>query len=501
MSKSIIIIGGGVAGLSVGCYGRMNGYTTTIYELHSLPGGLCTSWKRNGYTFDGCIDWLVGTRPGSSMNSIWRELGALEGRKIYNRDVFMRIEGADRKVFNVYTDIDQLEKEMLRLSPSDEVLIKEFCIALHRFARFAEALPAAGAKQTLFTLLKMIFIMIPVMSDLKKYGKLTNEEFGKKIKDPFLRQCFSQLFGLPGFPMAAMMISLGWQHVKDAGYPLGGSLVFAQAIENRYLSLGGEIHYKARVQKILVEDGRAVGVRLEDGTEARADFVISAADGHATLFEMLEGKFLTDEFRSRYEKAEIFSPIIQVSLGVNQNLSDQPHHIDLFLEKPLIIAGEQRTSLSVRSFSYDPSLAPAGKTSVISIIPSNYEYWKNMAEDSERYESEKKQVAIQVIETLNRRFPGLESHVEVIDVATPLTYERYTGNWKGSMEGWLINTDEFSKNPGGGLAKTLPGLENFYMVGQWVQPGGGLPPAATSAREVIQMICKKDKQNFQTQMV
>ena len=60
--KSILIIGAGIAGLSAGCYGQMNGYSTRIFELNTLPGGLCTSWTRRGFTFDGCIHWLIGTK-------------------------------------------------------------------------------------------------------------------------------------------------------------------------------------------------------------------------------------------------------------------------------------------------------------------------------------------------------------------------------------------------------------------------------------------------------
>ena len=69
--KSIIIIGAGIAGLSAGCYGQMNGYHTRIFEMSNSPGGLCTSWQRQGYTIDGCLHWLVGSKPGSSFYRIW----------------------------------------------------------------------------------------------------------------------------------------------------------------------------------------------------------------------------------------------------------------------------------------------------------------------------------------------------------------------------------------------------------------------------------------------
>ena len=80
----------------------------------------------------------------------------------------------------------------------------------------------------------------------------------------------------------------------------------------------------------------------------------------------------------------------------------------------------------------------------------------------------------------------------MVDVATPITYERYTGNWKGSMEGWLLTTETIKTAMGRGMDKTLPGLDNFYMAGQWVQPGGGVPTAAESGRSAIELICKRD---------
>lgn len=97
-----------------------------------------------------------------------------------------------------------------------------------------------------------------------------------------------------------------------------------------------------------------------------------------------------------------------------------------------------------------------------------------------------------MVALLDRRFPGLAAQVEMRDVATPMTYERYTGNWKGAYEGWQITTKTISMR----MNKTLPGLANFYMAGQWVYPGGGLPTGVMSVRYVTQIICKNDKKPF-----
>ena len=91
-AKKILIIGAGISGLSAGCYARMNGYDAEIYEMHNIPGGLCTSWKRGGYTFDGCVHWLMGSGKGSPFNRFWNELGVLEGTRFIDHEEFFRFE-------------------------------------------------------------------------------------------------------------------------------------------------------------------------------------------------------------------------------------------------------------------------------------------------------------------------------------------------------------------------------------------------------------------------
>ena len=127
---------------------------------------------------------------------------------------------------------------------------------------------------------------------------------------------------------------------------------------------------------------------------------------------------------------------------------------------------------------------------------TEYEYWKELASDRERYEAEKKAVADVLIAALDTRYPGLAEQVEMVDVSTPVTFERYTGNWKGSFEGWLPTPTTGSYFTG--LRTTLPGLANFHMVGQWVAPGGGLPSGLITGRQVVQRMCRKDKRTFRT---
>jgi phytoene dehydrogenase-like protein len=122
--KSIAIIGGGIAGLSAGCYARMNGYETKIFEMHNIPGGVCTAWKRNGYTIDACIHWLVGSAPGVGYHQLWKEVGAVQGLEMLDLDEYLRVEGPDGKALILYGDVDRLEKHLLELAPEDARTIR-----------------------------------------------------------------------------------------------------------------------------------------------------------------------------------------------------------------------------------------------------------------------------------------------------------------------------------------------------------------------------------------
>ncbi|HUU64118.1 MAG TPA: NAD(P)/FAD-dependent oxidoreductase [Dehalococcoidia bacterium] len=498
MEKSIIIIGAGIAGLSAGCYGQMNGYRTCIFEMdNARPGGLCTSWKRKGYTIDGCIHVLTGTAPGTGFYRIWEELGAVQGRVMINHEEYVRIEGEGGKVFIVHADINRLEQHMKELAPEDQDVIAVFIKAIHSFTRFDMPIEKAPELYGTIDGLRMMFTMFPNLRLMRKWGRISVQDFAKSFKNPFLREAFSLTSDIPDFPMTAMLMLLAMMHLKTAGYPVGGSLEFARAIEQRYFGLGGEVHYKSRVARILVKNDQVVGVRLADGTEHRSDIVISAADGRTTIFDMLDGKYINDKIQGYYDKLPLVSPLIHIGLGVIRSFDELPHSvigINYPLDEPVTIGGKELKRMGAHIYNFDPSLAPAGKTLVRLILNSDYEYWNQLNRDPERYKAEKEQIADKVIALLDQRFPGLADQVEVRDVATPITFERYTGNWQGSYQGWQVST----KTMGMRMSKTLPGLKNFYMAGKWVEPGGTVPMAAMSGRNVTQIICKRDKKQFIT---
>jgi phytoene dehydrogenase-like protein len=161
----------------------------------------------------------------------------------------------------------------------------------------------------------------------------------------------------------------------------------------------------------------------------------------------------------------------------------------------VVIAGEEHKTMPIRIRNEDPSFAPAGKTVLTSAIYTQYDFWKQRHREPSAYEAEKDKVARAYLDALEQIWPGISADVEMINVATPLTFERITGNLQGSITGWKLTP----RQAGVTIPRTLPGLKNFWMVGQWVYPGGGVPSGVTTGREVIWKQCKKDHKSFVTQ--
>lgn len=502
--KSVAIVGGGIAGLCAGIYAQMNGYRSRIYEMHDLPGGLMTAWERKGYTIDYCIHWLVGSAPTASMHRLWDEVGLLRDVRIVDLDVWFEYEDAAGRTVTFWRDVDRLEAHLCELSPADADLIKRMLGDVRRLARVD--MPADLPPRELMRLrdtLKATPGMVPWLLPARRWGKLSMGDLAGRFQSPLLREAFVSLMPAPMGAMA-LLVTLAWLHAGNAGYPLGGSLPMARNLERRYLELGGELRFGTRVAKITTQrtggGDRASGVVLADGAVETAEIVISAADGHATLYDMLGGAYLDEQLRDVYERGALplFSPILFVGVGVARDFADEPQRISglkLTLDERMGAGSVDTGLLDVRIGNFDRALAPEGKTVVTSAIEADGPYWIELRErDREQYKAEKARIGDAVVRALDRRYPGLKDQVEMVDVATPATTLRYTGNWRASFEGFLPTPGYLMK----GLPRRLPGLDDFYMVGQWVQPGGGLPTGVMTAREVLQLVCRRDGVSFRT---
>jgi phytoene dehydrogenase-like protein len=149
--------------------------------------------------------------------------------------------------------------------------------------------------------------------------------------------------------------------------------------------------------------------------------------------------------------------------------------------------------MTVIHHCFDKSMAPAGKSAVEAWFDTEYNYWEVLVRDGKEYNAEKQRIAEYTVKQLDKRWPGFSSDIEVIDVPTPATYVRYTGNWKGSPDGWYLTPDNLNNME---PLRTLPGLERLFMVGQWTTTFSGTVIAAISGRQIIQLMCRKEGKKF-----
>jgi phytoene dehydrogenase-like protein len=246
---SVIIIGAGIAGLSAGVYAQRCGYHSRIYEMHSLPGGLMTSWKRKRYTIDGCAQYLSGSRPKSNLYAQYEELGMVQNRSFFDPEVFLYFEDQNGHALPFYTDLDKLEQELLKHGPEDRAIIHEFCSAARRLVGFNPPTSGSGS------LMKYIIgspSMLPQMVTLGplmlKWTGMSMGQLAARFKSPFLRQIFQNLW-MPDMTAISLLFFLALVADKLAGYPIGGSLAMARAVEKHYQELGGGIHYGCRMER------------------------------------------------------------------------------------------------------------------------------------------------------------------------------------------------------------------------------------------------------------
>jgi phytoene dehydrogenase-like protein len=487
--RKVVIIGGGIAGLCAAVYAQKCGYQAEVLEMHDMAGGLAMSWRRGAYTFETCLHWFFGSDPKGAMHAQWSEVFDIEKLSFVDLKEFARLETEDGDALAIPTNAERLEKELMARAPQDAKAIRELAKAVRRLGALKMPDPEKSWAGNAMTLLRDL----PGLPVMRLLSKMTAREYGERFTDPLMRNFFEGEFS--GLPAIAIIFSLAWMGSGDAKYVIGGAQAIIRLIEKRLAELGGQVRFGAKVERVLVRNDAAIGVELAGGETIKADWVISAADGHSTVFDLLGGKYVDDATRRNYETLEVFPSYVQVSLGVARDLRDQPASVTLLLKTPLQVdPATKQSRVSFRIFHFDPTFAPAGKTAVTCFLPTrNYEYWSELrASHPEKYRTEKQRVAELVMEAIERRIPGVRDSIEVVDVATPASIIRYTGNWKGSMEGWLATPKTgFKALPG-----MLPGLKKFVMVGQWVSPGGGLPSGIMTARRGVKAICKEDGVEF-----
>jgi len=494
--KRIIIIGGGIAGLSAGIFAQKNGFSSILLERHLITGGECTGWDRHGYHIDNCIHWMVGTQPGTETYQLWEELGALgPDIPIIEHSAFLRFDALDGRQFHVWNDLERMREEMTALSPSDAKKIARFIDDIRNYA-VIESVTSKPIEQRSWSEIAAYYwrirkAILPHIRHAKKSLLELSHHFENKFIGRTVLAYMPETFYAEALLYMYAVVTCG-----KAGIPQGGSRAMAHRMQAKYESLGGEVRCHAEVEEILVDNDVAKGVILKDGTLIEADYVVAACDPHVTLRYLLHDRYRDSYFERRWkdnDRYPLFSHAC-VYFGSKALLKEEDSDSIAFLtRKPFVMAGREQQILLLKSFQYERGFAPEGETVLQVMIQQNesdYEYYENLRTTNlQAYQAEKREIGEFIRQEIEAHFPELEGQLKMIEFTTSYSLTRYCRAYKGCYMPF-VTKPRISRDFHNGR---INGLKGLYLAGQWLQPPGGLINAAITGKFAILRIMTDNK--------
>lgn len=479
--KKVIIVGGGIAGMTAGILLQKAGFQTEIFEKNAVPGGQCTGWKREGYFIDNCIHWLTGTREGSALHELWKEIGALgDNVEVHEKEMFFssRLNG---ETLTFWRDKERTRQEMLELSPEDEKEINK----LMDYVELAETMTVPVEKpfdaMNLFDFMKLGMSMKSMGKVMKEYGKMDIRELAMRFRHPLIQRAITDYMP-EGYQAYAFLVSYGTVTGGNGDIPKGGSLAMALRIAAKYKENGGIVHTNTPVAKIVLKGKRAEGILLQDGTKVSADYVVCACDTDFTFGVLLPKQYMPKGLKKMYEERKAYpvSSGFQIAFAVD-GVFPEITGTRVFSCEEIGVGSKTVQAMSIQSYDYEPEFAPEGKMILQSNFSQNeedYTYWERLYSDKTEYRKRKNEIAQQAMERVIEEYPFLDGKIRVIDVWSPMTYTRYCNSYKGAYMSFVTTKQAKSITVPG----AIKGLDNVLLASQWLMGPGGLPTAAAMGK-------------------
>jgi phytoene dehydrogenase-like protein len=487
--KKIIIIGAGMGGLTAGNLLAQKGHQVTIFESHKMPGGYTAGFRRKGFYFES------GTLSFESSPMIF---GAMKAIGVFDKIPFVR-----QKSRWISPDFDSSPdnydefKNLFRSAyPNDRGALERYFSEVDKMVQAMQ--PFMSDKKSF---LAMAAAGLKMISLNRKYGKVPVSQFTDQFfpKDSKLNRLFSNL----GYPdMAAWILGGAIVSIFDDYWTVQASMQhWADVLAEKFTSAGGELRLGTPVDKILTKNGKAVGIACCD-TSYDADYVISACDYKKTLLNLLDNPTqIPSERLEKIRNNAVSEGIFTVYLGLNmsgeqlQSIMKMPHIMYFDTLSALDIhdsndahyfekAGIVLYAPSLRN----PALAPKGKSSLMlqAVVPY---HWMNnwRADEANAYRALKDRAKKILIRKAATIIPGLDEAIEFSDAATPLTYERYTGNTDGATSAWSWNPNNKFYPKFMGTYIDTP-IRNLLIGSCWANQIGGVPGAISAAQMCVKRI-------------
>ncbi|MGC1394832.1 MAG: carotenoid isomerase [Coleofasciculaceae cyanobacterium] len=477
-----IIIGSGIGGLVTATQLAAKGAKVLVLESYLIPGGSAGYFEREGYRFDVGASMIFGFGDQGTTNLLTRALEAVNvSIETIPDPVSVEYHLPAGLELKVHKDYEKYLQELTAYFPHENQGIRKFYDECWKVFNCLNVMELLSLEEPRY--LTRVFFQQPLAClGLVKYLPQNAGDIARRyIKDPQLlrfidMECyFWSVVPAEKTPMINAGMVFSDRHYGGINYPKGGVGQIAQKLVEGLEKAGGKIQYKAKVKKIIIEKGKAIGVELANGKEIFAKRIISNATRWDTFEKLLPAEEMPTaekKWRTRYEKSASF---LSLHLGVEASVlpaGTQCHHI-LLEDWDKMEAAEGTVLVSIPTL-LDPDLAPVGYHIIHAFTPSWIKDWEGLS--TQDYEAKKEEAAGRIIERLEKIFPGLDAGLDYMEVGTARSHRRFLGREDGTY-------GPMPKRKLMGLLgmpfnrTSIPGL---YCVGDSTFPGQGLNAVAFS---------------------
>lgn len=507
----VIIIGAGISGLmSASLFGRL-GYRVCILEMDARPGGYIAGFNRLDYRFDSAIHWLNQCGKNGLVTQAFSFIGNDFPKASVQHSI--RRYHVNEYDYLVTTDVDAFKKQLQKNFPEDSKGIERFFRDAKRIGRSFENFRFINRNMSTMNLwgkikrgIQMLRFVIPFIPHVRFSGE---EGVKKGLKRYFTNPKLLELFGAEP-DLLSCLIPIAWTYIQDYQTPpKGGSQTFAEWLEHVNTFYGNDIRFKSKVSKILMKDKLAYGVEYENRGQTHQVFgkyIIAACDVKNLYEKYLPKGIAKPDLLKRLDNAELYASAFTLSLaldctGEELGFGEEILYIaDSKLNRDKLGNGDPETSgIHVISASVrDKSLAPEGKGTLTIFIPSfieQYENWGTVLDENGNYKrgtdykDTKQKVAEILIDRIEKELNiDLRSHIVYLDIATPITHQRYTGNRNGTMMGARPGKSNMQAK----VAHYKTPVPNVFLSGHWAELGGGIPVAVRAALNSTLLVLKSE---------
>ena len=457
-----IIIGAGIGGLVCGCYLAKAGMKVLIVEKNAKPGGYCTSFTRNGFTFDACVHSLGSLGEGQIISKIMAELDIRDRINIRRFDPTDIIYSPSNKII-----FWNKERKTIKCFQENFPLEKEAIVNFFKFIKEGE---------------KNAHVFLRKVSFLKLLDKYFHQ---KEIKSIFSFLVLVNI-GVPASRISAFTaVKFYKQFMLDGGYyPDDRMQSFSSLLSKRFEELGGEIIFSHLVEKVEVKNGSVRGVFLSDKKFKTSKYVVSNCDGVQTFFKLLDKNVIEKKLVKKIKKMKPSLSACVLYMGINEFLNILPspgtnawHLLNYNTEK---ICKEIEIGNFDNIYWFMLRVMPNKKSILVFINAPflNEDFWFN----------NKTIVLNKLIKEIEKFYPDLLKHIVFKSFATPVVMKRWTLNYNGAAYGWESSVDQFALPE----LHRKTGILNLFLTGHWTGLAQGVPGVAYLGYNTARVICNKE---------